>query len=237
MTEDRPNPLTLAVTSSTGVMSVAVGRADETREVVVHNDRRHAEELMPLVQQLVADSGASLADLELLAVDVGPGRFTGLRVGVATVRALAFALRIPVVAVTSLELLAAAAERATEEQPNTVTAVIDARRQEVFLQRFVAGRPDGDAVVGRPEDLVSSAAGVVVGDGADRYADHWRTAPVTIVAGVHPGAAEAITLGAERRAVAGTAVTPVYLRDPDAVANIRTRAPQVDASEQEAVTP
>lgn len=223
--------LTLAVTSSTGVMSLAVGSiaVDGPEPAVIGavesidlaTERRHAEELGPRLRELLARGGHRPSDLARLAVDVGPGRFTGLRVGLATVRGLAFGLGIPVVGATSLEILAAGAS-----SPGPVTAVIDARRQEVFQQVFVDGVPVGPARVGRPEDLAAGARGLVLGDGLDRYRDllvELGGADIEPLDGRHPRAADLLGLAATRPAVPGPEVTPVYLRDPDATANIRTR--------------
>jgi tRNA threonylcarbamoyladenosine biosynthesis protein TsaB len=230
---------TLGVTSSTGVMSLAVGLVELGRGVTsvvsaeVPTERRHAEELGPRLVELLGEAGLAAGDLQQLAVDVGPGRFTGLRVGLATVRGLAFALGIPVVAATSLEILAAGAigdDGSVGAGPgDSVTAVIDARRQEVFQQTFAAGRPAGPALVGRPEDLAAEARGVVLGDGFDRYRDIYLDRPADVSAPLipkserHPRAIDLLALAAGREPRPGNEIAPVYLRDPDAKANIRTR--------------
>jgi tRNA threonylcarbamoyl adenosine modification protein YeaZ len=89
---------------------------------------RHAEALLPAAHHLLAQCGFSISSVSHLAVDRGPGLYTGLRVGLATVRTLAFALDVPVVGVASLEALAFAGGRDGE----TVVAVLDARRREVY---------------------------------------------------------------------------------------------------------
>ncbi len=235
------NPVrTLAVSSSTGVMSLAIGDvADSAISTTAGSDgrgpvgsatvlarfdvpteRRHAEEITPLIQRLLTDTATTPSDLSRLVVDVGPGRFTGLRVGLATVRALAFGLRIPVVPVTCFEVLERG-DRSTE-----VTAVIDARRGEVFQQTLIDGVPFGAPEVGPPEELAGRARGVVVGDGADRYADLYAAAAggrLTHHLGRHPQAAVMLELSAGRPGRPGTEIEPLYLRGPDAKANIRTR--------------
>lgn len=221
--EDVTGRLCLAVTSSTSVVGVAVGRAGApSADAVAHEvatDRRHAEELTPLVARTLADAGLTLDQIECFAVDVGPGRFTGLRVGLATVRTLALVSARPVVALSSLEILAAA------ETGGPVLAVVDARRGEVFQQRFGPDGPEGPPVVGRPEDVAPGPGGgqpalAVVGDGADRY-------PAWYGAGLRPGrepsAAVMVTLAGHRPAVPGHLVAPVYLRDPDVHINVTTR--------------
>ncbi|MEM7341007.1 MAG: tRNA (adenosine(37)-N6)-threonylcarbamoyltransferase complex dimerization subunit type 1 TsaB [Actinomycetota bacterium] len=215
--------LTLAVTSSTALVGVAIGTIDPTTETVevltsasVETDRRHAEELTPLIVSCLAAVGAAPTDVERYVADIGPGRFTGLRVGLATVRTLALATGRPVVAVTSLETLAAA------EAGEPVLAVIDARRAEVFQQPFAAdGSPMAVAVVGDPAALDDPAPGmVVVGDGADRYADRYGAA---VRSGRQPDAEVMLRLAAGREALPGPEVQPLYLRDPDVNVNVKTR--------------
>ncbi len=221
--EDVSGRLCLAVTSSTSVVGVAVGRAGApATEAVAHEvatDRRHAEELIPLVARTLADAGLTLDRIECFAVDVGPGRFTGLRVGLATVRTLALVAARPVVALSSLEILAAA------EAGRPVLAVVDARRGEVFQQRFGPDGPEGPPVVGRPDDVApgpgsSQPPAAAVGDGADRYPE-WYGAGLR--PGREPSAAVMVTLAGHRPAVPGHLVAPVYLRDPDVHINVTTR--------------
>lgn len=237
--------LTMAITSSTAVVGVAVGELGAAASEVVHHevgtDRRHAEELTPLIVRTLADAGAVVGDLDLLVVDIGPGRFTGLRVGLATVRTIALAAELPVVGLTSLEVLAVA-----EREPGRATvAVVDARRSEVFQQRFAELSPpesngSGRAVsttgpttgptveqpvVGLPEELAPAAKGaIVVGDGADRYAELYQAVEgVDHRPGRAPAAATMITAAVDRAQVAGNEIAPLYLRDPDVQINVKTR--------------
>ncbi len=207
----------LAITSSTAVVGVAV--ADSGTVVAfeeITTDRRHAEELAPMVQRVLAAASLSLADLDTLAVDVGPGRFTGMRVGLATVRSLAFALELPVVGVTSLEILAAG------HPGRAVTAVIDARRAEVFQQSFEIDGSASPALVGPAEQLAASIGSddVVVGDGGDRYHDLYGA---RLLLGQAPSASVLALLATEREAMPGQSIEPVYLREPDVQINIKTR--------------
>lgn len=137
--------------------------------------RRHGEILAPAIRDLVSGSGRTMADLTAVAVDLGPGLFTGLRVGVATAKALAAALAVPAVGLTSLEVLAYPHRR----QPAVVAAVVDARRHEVF--RAVYRTSCGRLVEVTPAGVVTPAAlagelaaldepVLAVGDGARRYA-------------------------------------------------------------------
>ncbi|MBV9167568.1 MAG: tRNA (adenosine(37)-N6)-threonylcarbamoyltransferase complex dimerization subunit type 1 TsaB [Solirubrobacterales bacterium] len=100
---------------------------------------RHTTCLLPLIAELLERSGSSWRQLERIAVGVGPGGFTGLRVGIATARALAQALALPLVGVSTLRSMAASVQRADPRvlgaagrRTETVVAVLDARRGEVF---------------------------------------------------------------------------------------------------------
>jgi tRNA threonylcarbamoyladenosine biosynthesis protein TsaB len=110
--------------------------------------------LLEDLDALVRQAGARTADVEALAVGIGPGSFTGVRVGLATARGLALALGVPVAGVSTLDALAAGA-------PGAVP-VIDARRREVFVLH-------GEPRVLAPQDLDLSAGTLCVGDGAVRY--------------------------------------------------------------------
>lgn len=207
----------LAVTSSTAVVGVAAavdGVVVASEQVAT--DRRHAEELTPMVSAVLAAARWLVSDVDVFAVDVGPGRFTGLRVGLATVRTLALAVAAPVVGVSSLELLAA-------DQAGPVTAVIDARRNEVFQQRFVDGVAVGPAVVGPAIEMVSLVefGDVVLGDGSDRYAEIYQDNARQDAR--DPMATTLARLAFGRPAVPGPDVVPLYLRDADVQINIKTR--------------
>ncbi len=226
--------LILSVTSATASVGVAVVEFEPTTgactvlaEQTVATDRRHAEELIPMIAaslesaSAVAGRSVSLADVERFAVDVGPGRFTGLRVGLATVRTLALATTTPVTGVSSLEALAA------KHHDATVVAVIDARRAEVFQQRFVVdadGEPTalGSPFVGTPAEALDliDPGDLVVGDGADRYPELYGSQRVE---GCEPSPVVIARLAAGRPGVPGPEVLPRYLRDPDVQINIKTR--------------
>ncbi len=224
--------LILGITSSTARVGVAVGRIGPgspseagsvtvLAEVTSTDERRHAEDATPLMLEALELAGVTVQDIGRLAVDVGPGRFTGLRVGLSTVRALAFALDLPVTGVSSLELLAA------EQGPTTeipVAAVIDARRNEVFQQIYGPDGPLGDPVVGAALDLapIVPSNAVVVGDGADRYVALYADR-VQVVPGREPSPSWLLRLAASRPALDAADVAPLYLRDPDVQINIRTR--------------
>lgn len=125
----------LAVDTALGACSVAVLRGDT---VLAHHGepmaRGHAEALAPMVQQTMQDAGIAFADLDRLAVTVGPGTFTGQRVGLAFMRGLRLALKTPLTGVTTLAAMALAT------QAPRAAAIHDARRGEVYLSLWQDGR-------------------------------------------------------------------------------------------------
>ena len=128
--------LTLAIETATDLVGCALAQDDRVVATFeLSHGRRHVESLLPAVDACLAQVGATVDDIGAVVADVGPGLFTGLRVGLATARSLAFALELPVAAVTSLEALAYGARLSGR----VTCAAIDARRGEVFWQLF---RPD-----------------------------------------------------------------------------------------------
>src|SRR5699024_9651502 len=137
--------------------------------------RRHAENLTPAIRFVCDQARVELADISCIAVDNGPGLFTGLRVGVASGKAIAQALRIPMITVSSLDLLAFPLRFGNRR----IATVIDARRGEVFwaLYQPVPGGVQrvSEPTVGSPDDLAAELLAIadetlLVGDGAIRYA-------------------------------------------------------------------
>ncbi|MGH1491049.1 MAG: tRNA (adenosine(37)-N6)-threonylcarbamoyltransferase complex dimerization subunit type 1 TsaB [Acidimicrobiales bacterium] len=237
------------MTSSTGVIGLALGRVaasgvEQLGEIEVVTDRRHAEEISPRMTELLASADIKLTDLDRLVVDFGPGRFTGLRVGLATMRALGFALKLPIIGLSSLSILAAGQSGNADgaaDSAGLVTAVIDARRSEVFQQTFRDGQPVGEPQVGDPSVVAAAAispgsseaaaeaavGGIVVGDGVDRYLDEYQKVAeqngLVLIEGQVPKASAMLELSRNQPGVPGTEIQPLYLREPDAKPNIKTR--------------
>lgn len=201
--------LVLALDTATPTLVAGVARwssragAEVLAERAVPSGNRHAELLTPAVQGALTDAGVRLADLDVVVTGLGPGPFTGLRVGVVTAAALADARGLPVLGVCSLDAVGSGAR----------TVVTDARRKELYWATY---GPDGarrsGPAVDRPGDVV--ADGPLVGDavtGGQRL-------------GVPVAAAEVTTAGLLRAAAAQLAdpssagpLLPLYLRRPDAV--------------------
>lgn len=174
--------------------------------------RGHQERLAPMAQAVMADAGLPFAALGRIGVTVGPGSFTGLRVGVAFAKGLASALGLPAVPVGALEALAA------EGGEGLVAAAIDARRDQVYLQAFDAGRPlmAPDALplgqaAARIVELAMGRPLTLVGSGAPLLAD---AAPAARV--LTPEGCDARKVAELAAARAPAPLKPLYLRAPDA---------------------
>lgn len=197
--------------------------------------KRHAENLVPAIDFICEQADIDLDEIGLVAVDVGPGLFTGLRVGVATAKAIAFARRVPMIGVPSLDLLAFPVRFSNR----LIVAAIDARRGELYYA-FYRQVPGGvqrlsDHLLGTPEDLASEllATGeevLLVGDGAHRYSEAFEglaKVEMVDVGNSYPSAASLVQL-AHARALREDferpeAIEPIYLRRPDAEINWSTR--------------
>lgn len=169
--------------------------------------------------------GWTLADVDVLAVAVGPGSFTGLRVGIATMQGLAVALRRPLLGVSSLEALAVCAVDEYGDAAVTVSAWVDAWRGEAYTGLYRQGRELRPPTVGAPVDALEEIDGTVllVGDGAALHHDliEERLGPRAIfAASLQPRLAPTIARAAAARAAAGErplpdAIAPLYVRRPD----------------------
>ncbi len=233
--------LILGIESATGRVGCAIGGpAGVLACVEATRDRHHAELLAPQIQTACTHSGIALSDLNAVAVDVGPGLYTGLRVGVATAVTMAHALGVPVIVVSSLDLLA----YPFRYSQRRVAAMIDARRGEVFhavyscadghIERFT------EPAVTTPEQLreqfvatdasaASQAASgleaetLIVGDGILRYGSLFEGLPSFGQADpglAHPSAASLVllaqTAASQQELLRPEEVQPLYLRNPDA---------------------
>ncbi|MCI8277239.1 MAG: tRNA (adenosine(37)-N6)-threonylcarbamoyltransferase complex dimerization subunit type 1 TsaB [Clostridia bacterium] len=96
------------------------------------NGKTHSENLMPLIEELLLRNSVKLADIDLIACSVGPGSFTGIRIGVSSIKAISEVLGVPVAAVTSLETLA----RNVEKENSTIVSMIDAKNDQVYCGIF-----------------------------------------------------------------------------------------------------
>jgi tRNA threonylcarbamoyladenosine biosynthesis protein TsaB len=227
--------LILGIETATPQVSVAIGGHEGVIGLVeIARGRRHAESLVPAIEFLCRQTGLDLEEMGVVAVDVGPGLFTGMRVGLAAGKALAQALRVPMIGLSSLDLLAFPHRRSDR----VVVPVVDARKGEVFyamyrqvpggLQQVVAPRAASvDELVG--DLLARSQEALCVGDGALRYRDEiWDGFRCEIADEASPSAGPLVQLAhakALREQWSNPAeIHPLYLRPPDAAINWLTRA-------------
>jgi tRNA threonylcarbamoyladenosine biosynthesis protein TsaB len=170
--------------------------------------RGHAERLMAMIEEAVSTAGLGLDDVGKIGVTVGPGSFTGIRVGVAAARGLALALGVECVGVCTLEVLA----RTAPQTDAPVIAAINAHRDEVYVQAFQNGEPLSEPALVTLDDflaraavagtqVIGSAAALIADPEAVTEADHY---PIEIVARI------SATTKAQGKA------KPLYLRGPDA---------------------
>ena len=191
----------LAANTATTVMSVALCDGEKVLSFFASTETRNQGNLLlQHVEKALADSGLGYADLDLLAVCTGPGSFTGIRIGLATMRALAFAAGKPVVGVSSFDLFAL-------QNPQNIVAV-ESWRDELYFQ--VQGH---DAVNLTPEDFAQTidvnAAYIISGDAAEKLK------PLLPNATLHSDIQDARHVAQLAAGADNTKPVPYYLRPPD----------------------
>jgi len=227
--------LILGIETATERVSVAIGGHEGVIGLFeITKGRRHAETLVPAIEFTCRQAGIELDEISVVAVDVGPGLFTGMRVGLASAKAIAQALRIPMIGISSLDLLAFPC-RHTDR---VVVPVIDARKGEVFYAMYKQV-PGGIQQVAAPQagpidelvaDLMArNEEALCVGDGARRYADEILDGFHCEIGGdAYPSASPLVQLAHARALreewVNPREIEPVYLRAPDALINWKTRS-------------
>jgi tRNA threonylcarbamoyladenosine biosynthesis protein TsaB len=213
----------LAMDTALAQCAVAVRRGGGN--IVARSEAmRHgqAEALLPMVEDLMAQASLDYAALDLIAVTVGPGSFTGIRVGLAAARGLALACGAALAGVSTLAAIAAAADVSAGAR---LLALADSRRGDVFAQEFRDGQAHGSPEILTAADAVTKAAecGHVTGDAA--AAGLASLTGLTVHPPVLPEIAAVLALGV-RDHLAGVALppAPLYLRPPDVSAPGRDRA-------------
>jgi tRNA threonylcarbamoyladenosine biosynthesis protein TsaB len=228
--------LILGIESATAQVGCAIG-GHEGVLASAHSSRakRHAEILTPQIDFVRKQARVELREISVVAVDIGPGLFTGLRVGIASGMALAHALGVPMIGVVSLDLLAFPVRFSNR----LIVAAIDARRGEIF-HAFYRAVPGGvqrmsEYSVGTPDDLASEilARGeecLMVGDGALRYREAYeglRKVEIADHGFAYPSASALVQLAhaqaLREEFVKPWEIKPLYLRKPDVDINWQTR--------------
>ncbi|WP_305786174.1 tRNA (adenosine(37)-N6)-threonylcarbamoyltransferase complex dimerization subunit type 1 TsaB [Symbioplanes lichenis] len=172
--------------------------------------RAHGELLAPQVRLVLQEAGRTAREVGAVVAGLGPGPFTGLRVGLATAAAMGQALGVPTYGVCSLDALGRAAG------PGRVLVATDARRREVYYAVYEDGVRVGEPDVGKPADL-HVTADRAVGEGAVKYSEVFGMPIDDRV--LYPSGEALIALALDKiRGGTGEVLTPLYLRRPDAVA-------------------
>jgi tRNA threonylcarbamoyladenosine biosynthesis protein TsaB len=175
----------------------------------------HARELMPGVDRVLREAGVGYSELDAIAVGIGPGGFTGLRIGIATAHGIAQSARVPLHPVLSLDALAAGMRDAAPDVP--ALPLIDARRKEVYGLDFA-----GEPFVGSIDDAIAKApeGALAAGDGSIRFREALESAGIRVAPGdsrTHVVKGLYICrLGATVQPAPPESVVPCYLRAPDA---------------------
>jgi tRNA threonylcarbamoyladenosine biosynthesis protein TsaB len=228
----------LAIETAVEKVGVALGDSrGVAASVSLSSDRRHAESLTPMIEFACAHAGVSLSDVSAVAVDIGPGLFTGMRVGIATAEMLAWSLDVPVVGVCSLDIVASSLWHAED----TVVAALDARRGEIYWAMY---KPDvvkkqmialTSPVVSSPEDMIVEVNDRgepvwCVGSGFVRYRNdvelitRAQFAPDSLAT---PSAEVLVEIAvgkiARDETIEARDIEPMYLRAPDAEINWAVR--------------
>lgn len=195
----------LALDTSSPAVTVAVHDGETVlAERTTVDARRHTELVAPSVVEVLDAAGCDRRDLSAIAVGIGPGPFTGLRIGLVTARTLGAALNIPVHGVCSLDVIAAEADI-----PGDSVVVTDARRKEVYLAEYAGGQRTAGPVVEYPAIVATELP--AAGAGAALYPDAFPNA----VPPEYPSAAVLAEIVATGSAYV-VAPEPLYLRRPDA---------------------
>ncbi len=198
--------IVLGLDTSTQTAGIAITSGDRVIAEARHDTRGRGADLLVAIDEICRRAGVAPAQLEAIAIGAGPRSVTGLRIGMATAKGIAFAARRPLWAVSSLAALAhdAAAAAPAGEAP-VIAAVLDARRGEVFAGCFRGGAPLGEERVLAPEAVEAWAAGLAAGAPV-RYAGDARAA--------HPALAPLAERWLPIEAPSGAAVAWLALAGP-----------------------
>jgi tRNA threonylcarbamoyl adenosine modification protein YeaZ len=220
--------LLLAIDTATSAVTVALHDGERAvAESTTLNVRGHGELLAPAIEEVLEHSGRVATDVTEVCCGVGPGPFTGLRVGIVTARVFGLARGIPVRGVCSLDALAHAASRGETPPPTPFVVATDARRKEVYWAEYdvtpVGVRRRGDSAVSRPADLPDRVRErLCVGRGPLLYPESFGAAssPLDV------SSAALAELVVQRMRSGGELLDPepLYLRRPDAQPVSVTRA-------------
>lgn len=209
--------LILALDASTPTVTVGLARTEDGRRRMLAEisvaARGASEALLPAIHDVLDLAGEDLESVDLILTGTGPGTFTGIRITAATARALSLGTGARLSANSTLAALAAPALPVAGD----VLAVVDARRGQVFAQRFTSNGPAHQTVCAKPQELRVDST-LLVGDGAVRYREdlsrHGNIPPDD--SPLHRVSAAGHVLSADLAVVDAKDLVPIYVREPDA---------------------
>lgn len=218
----------LAIETATSVCGAAVVSGGVVNAIAQVDEKNvHAERLLPLIESVLHKADTTLAKIEAIAVSIGPGSFTGLRIGLSVAKGLAYSTAKPLVAVPTLEALALRVMQETEIKPGTpILAAIDARRDEVYCQLYSTrnGRLEAvwdvcDLTVGEVRTRIGEQEVIVTGDAQNKIGEGWKNAAATFADARFAGcSASTVALIGEREFRAGvrddaSTLEPRYIKE------------------------
>jgi tRNA threonylcarbamoyladenosine biosynthesis protein TsaB len=217
----------LAVDTSTEACSVALQIGNETIAQYADEPRSHSRLLMPMVQQVLAEAQIKVNQLDAIGVSIGPGSFTGLRIGFAAVQGMAYGADIPVTPVSTLELIAATYRRQQNIQAGDVITLLDARMSEFNLGRYRLDK-NNQIVALEADQLVSTEQALelikanqpsaIIGDAGNLFES--ATQHAELFTPIYPNAIDLLPMAKQQldqgSAVNIESVDLVYLRGTEA---------------------
>jgi len=209
----------LSLDTSTEALSLCVMGGEAWASLVVSRGLQHSPALLPLAERLLADVGLKVEDLDLVVCSVGPGSFTGIRIGISTALGIGHGRGIPVVGVSTLDALA----RVWDAYPGDIFPVIDARRGNIYSAPYRRGARQGDYRDLSPSELASLVAGanapLLVGPDAPRIRGLLGSGAAGVPVSETVDPRTALRLGVELLRTRGAEAAfprPLYLRKSEA---------------------
>jgi tRNA threonylcarbamoyladenosine biosynthesis protein TsaB len=209
--------------TATEVLALCASRDESWASLCLRRGLQHSPSLLPLVEQLLAQLGIGAADLDLVVCSVGPGSFTGIRIGLATALGISHGRGVPVVGVSTLDAIA----RSWAAHDGDVYPVIDARKGKIYFARFSGGIRHGEYHDSTPADLAAAigaaaAKGIkplLAGPDAERIRDMLGETARTLPCGASLDPLSLLRIGVEKYTKEGAdqeSLRPLYLRKSEA---------------------
>lgn len=229
----QPSPIILAIDTAMAACSVAIVDGDGQPMVRLSETmgRGQSERLAPMIGEALAQAGLAPRDLGLIAVTVGPGAFTGLRIGISAARAFATALRLPITGIVTLDAIGAAWH--ADHADRGVTVVLETKRSDYYARRYFKGQAQGEPAAVNASLLAGmlQSRDAIVGDGARRFATErpeWQSAVISGYEVADPLIVARLGL---RQSLGNNLqpATPLYLREAD-ISHAKTRPRMIESS-------